>query len=119
VRKELGEGRVDESGDPIKGVGLPAGAIDKILEFISVKGTTRAEILNALTQLLPKSPGQRRGGSGDVRVNQALASLHVVEVEGLFDPSLMRGLDYYTGPVFEGASTFRPTVRVSDGRRSL
>ncbi|MCX6905822.1 MAG: ATP phosphoribosyltransferase regulatory subunit, partial [Verrucomicrobia bacterium] len=34
-------------------------------------------------------------------LNQALASLGVEEAEAVFDPSLMRGLDYYTGPVFE------------------
>lgn len=101
VRKELGEGRVDESGDPIKGVGLPASVISKILEFISVKGSSRTEILSALIQLLPKSPVSDVAVQEMSELNQALASLHVDEVEGLFDPSLMRGLDYYTGPVFE------------------
>jgi len=34
-------------------------------------------------------------------LNQALSSLGVAESEAVFDPSLVRGLDYYTGPVFE------------------
>jgi histidyl-tRNA synthetase len=101
VRKELGEGRVDDSGDPITGVGLSAGVIDKTLEFISVKGTSRTEILNALAQLLPKSPITDSVVQEMSELNQALVSLRVDEIEAVFDPSLMRGLDYYTGPVFE------------------
>lgn len=101
VRKELGEGRVDDSGDPIPGVGLSAGVIDKIVEFISIKGASRTEILNALARLLPKSPISDAAVQEMSELNQALTSLRVDEVEAAFDPSLMRGLDYYTGPVFE------------------
>jgi histidyl-tRNA synthetase len=101
VRKELGEGRVDESGDPIPGVGLPAGAIEKIIEFISIKGSTRAEILKGLEQLLPKSEFSAGAIKEMAELNEYLGSLRVAEDEALFDPSLMRGLDYYTGPVFE------------------
>jgi histidyl-tRNA synthetase len=101
VRKELGQGRVDESGDPIPGVGLSAGMIEKIIEFISIKGASRIEILNALTRRLPKSPISDAAVQEMLELNQALASLRVDEVEAVFDPSLMRGLDYYTGPVFE------------------
>ena len=101
IRKELGEGRVDESGDPIKGVGLSAGIIDKLLEFISVKGTSRTDVLSAVALLLPKTPVSEVAIQEMTELNQALASLRVVEDEAAFDPSLMRGLDYYTGPVFE------------------
>ena len=101
IRRELGEGRIDESGDPIKGVGLSVGVIEKILEFISVKGTSRTEILNAIALLLPKSPVSDSAIQEMTELNQALAGLAVQESEAVFDPSLMRGLDYYTGPVFE------------------
>ena len=108
IRKELGEGRIDESGDPIKGVGLFPGIIDKILQFISVKGTTRTEVLNALRLLLPKSLVSEGALLEMAELNQALASLRVDENEAVFDPSLMRGLDYYTGPVFEAHLTAAP-----------
>ena len=101
IRKELGEGRVDESGDPIKGVGLSAGIIDKILDFISVQGTSRLDVLNSLATLLPKAPISEAALQEMSELNQALTSLRVEEDEAVFDPSLMRGLDYYTGPVFE------------------
>jgi histidyl-tRNA synthetase len=101
VRKELGEGRVDESGDPIPGVGLSAGAIDKIIEFISITGATRAEVLTGLERLLPKSEISAGAIKEMSELNEYLGSLRVAEGEVIFDPSLMRGLDYYTGPVFE------------------
>jgi len=101
IRKELGAGRVDESGDPISGVGLSAGVIDKILEFISIQGASRTELLNALALRLPKTTLSEVALQEMAELNQALASLGVEEAEAIFDPSLMRGLDYYTGPVFE------------------
>jgi histidyl-tRNA synthetase len=101
IRKELGGGRVDESGDPIKGVGLPEGIIDRILEFIAVKGTSRADVLKGLGPLLADTPISQTAIREMTELNQALSSLRVEEMEAVFDPSLMRGLDYYTGPVFE------------------
>ncbi len=44
VRKELGKGRVDDSGDPIEGVGLEASVIERIIRFISVQAPTRREL---------------------------------------------------------------------------
>jgi histidyl-tRNA synthetase len=108
VQKELGEGRVDESGDPIKGVGLSSDTIEKVLAFISVKGTSRIATLNALGRLLPKSELADNVIREMSEFNGALASLGVQETEAVFDPSLMRGLDYYTGPVFEAHLTAAP-----------
>src|SRR5688572_14179615 len=52
VRKELGEGRVDESGDKIRGVRLPAGVIDKVLSFIALTGGTRLEVTDRVAATL-------------------------------------------------------------------
>jgi len=101
VRLELGPGRVDESGDPIKGVGLPAVAIDRVVEFIGVRAGTREETLTALGRLLPKAAASAAALQEMAAFNEALASLGVGQAEAALDPSLMRGLDYYTGPVFE------------------
>ena len=108
VRKELGEGRIDESGDKIKGVGLPSETIEKALAFISVKGTSRSSTLDALARLLPESEVTKNVVREMSEFNEALASLGVQEAEAVFDPSLMRGLDYYTGPVFEAHLTAAP-----------
>jgi histidyl-tRNA synthetase len=101
VRLELGQGRVDESGDPIKGVGLPAATIEKVVEFIGVTASTREETLTALGRVLPKAEASAAALQEMAAFNEALASLNIQQAAAVLDPSLMRGLDYYTGPVFE------------------
>jgi histidyl-tRNA synthetase len=108
VRKELGPGRVDESGDPIKGVGLAAAVIDKTLLFISTKRDQRESTLEALASLLPRSETTATALGEGAELNAALASLGVSQAEALLDASLMRGLDYYTGPVFEAVLPSAP-----------
>ena len=99
---ELGAGRVDRSGDPIPGVGLEAETIRAILGFVSVEGSTRAEVVQALADRI------RPSDLADValtEINELLAHLDGLGVEegaARFDPSLARGLAYYTGTVYEG-----------------
>lgn len=101
VRKELGEGRVDESGDPIPGVGLEAKAIDRILDFIAIAAPTRADIVALLSERMPYSELTQQALKEMTELAEALEALGVAEEHAKFDPSLARGLDYYTGPVFE------------------
>ena len=101
VRKELGEGRIDESGDPIKGVGLDAKAIDKVVEFISVTADSRAAVTDAVAKVLPKTDLTKAAIAEMRELAAYLDSLGVSELDAQFDPSLARGLDYYTGPVYE------------------
>jgi histidyl-tRNA synthetase len=101
VRRELGEGRIDNSGDPIPGVHLTDETIERILAFIAVKGETRAEVLEKLAGLLPDSEATAKAIAEMRELDENLAALRVGEKEAPFDPSLARGLDYYTGPVFE------------------
>jgi histidyl-tRNA synthetase len=108
VRKELGPGRVDESGDPIRGVGLSPRDIDKIVAFISITGGTREEVVDSLAKLLPSSPTSETALQEMRDLASALTSLRVNETDAIFDPSLARGLDYYTGPVFEAFLPIAP-----------
>ncbi|MDI6774472.1 MAG: histidine--tRNA ligase [Verrucomicrobiota bacterium] len=108
ARKELGEGRVDESGDPIRGVGLPNATIEKILAFISVKAESRRAVLEGVRRVLPSSATTDVAVQGMMALADALDSLAVGEKAAVFDPTLARGLDYYTGPVFEGLLTILP-----------
>jgi len=101
IRKELGEGRVDESGDPIRGVGLEVSTIDRVLGFIAIEGNSRQEVIGSLADVLPESPVTERALQEIQDLADCLASLGAGESEVIFDPSLARGLDYYTGPVFE------------------
>lgn len=101
VRKELGDGRIDDSGDPIPGVRLDAATIDKVLGFIAVTGGNRAEVVDKVAAELPDSQRSAEALSEMRELAQTLEALGVDENRARFEPSLARGLDYYTGPVFE------------------
>ncbi len=101
VRKELGAGRMDESGDEINGVNLEEETIDKIINFISIKGDNRAEVISALEKVLPESELAKTAIAEMREIAACLESLGIGEDEAVFDSSLARGLDYYTGPVYE------------------
>lgn len=101
VRLELGPGRIDDSGDPIPGVGLDDQTIEKVVSFVGLKGGTRIEVVDRLAQALPGTEASAEAVAEMRSLADALAALDVSESHAVFDPSLARGLDYYTGPVFE------------------
>ncbi|WP_334176282.1 histidine--tRNA ligase [Pseudoxanthobacter sp.] len=114
VRDLLGEGRLDPSGDFTKGAGLDADQIARVLAF-TVAGADDARVTCAnLAALVTTSP---RGSEGVAELTEIASHL---EAAGYgperirIDPSVVRGLEYYTGPVFEAELTF--TVLDEDGR---
>lgn len=100
----LGEGRLDESGDYTKGARLPSGVIATIEGFLASAGTdglTRSQTLDAVA---------RAGGLGAIgeaalaelaAIDTALNAMKVDQATVRFDPTIVRGLEYYTGAVFE------------------
>ena len=101
VRLELANGRIDESGDPIPGVGLPEETIEQIIRFVSATASNRAAVVEAVAQILPDTESAQIAIGEMHELAAALDALGVGEEEAKFSPSLARGLDYYTGPVFE------------------
>lgn len=101
VRLELGQGRIDDSGDPIPGVGLDEDTIAKLIAFVGLKGGSRADVVSRLATALPESEATAEAVDEMRALAEALVALSVSESHAVFDPSLARGLDYYTGPVFE------------------
>ena len=100
VRKLLGSGRRDESGDFTDGLNLSTGQIDFFTELLSSKGS-RKEFLTNLRNILKKSEIGTQGlNELEEMVDIFLASGYS-EDKFSFDPSVVRGLGYYTGPVFE------------------
>ncbi len=102
----LGAGRKDESGDYTKGAGLPASAIQPVLDFVSSGfgaggAASRADVLNRLGNVLANSPEGLAGVEDLGRIGTALSAMGVGEGAAIFDPGIVRGLEYYTGPVFE------------------
>ncbi|TWG61748.1 histidine--tRNA ligase [Aminobacter sp. J44] len=89
VRLLLGKGRLDESGDFTKGAQLDDDAISKVLAYIEtgeVAGNEGVEELAQIRELIAAA------GYDDGRIK--------------IDPSVVRGLEYYTGPVYEAELLF-------------
>lgn len=101
VRRELGAGRIDESGDPIRGVGLDPEVIARIEQFLAIAATTRQGVIDAVAGAVPASRELDEALAELRELAAAMDALGIAEQEAAFDPSLARGLDYYTGPVFE------------------
>ncbi|MCG3198597.1 MAG: histidine--tRNA ligase [Candidatus Omnitrophica bacterium] len=110
VRKELGPGRIDESGDPIRGVGLNSETIERLVTFVSSTGKSRLGVVEAVEALLAPSETTTRALAEMRELAACLDSLGVSESEAVFDPSLARGLDYYTGPIFEAVLPGVPQI---------
>jgi len=102
VRLLLGEGRKDESGAFTKGAGLTAKAAEAVLAFTAAGGgNDRAGTLARIAEVIGGSAEGDAGLAELAAIDAALKSLGVAEGQALFDPSVVRGLEYYTGPVFE------------------
>ncbi|MBD3664049.1 histidine--tRNA ligase [Sulfitobacter aestuariivivens] len=106
VRALLGEGRKDESGDFTNGAGLSEAQADVIMGFMQAKGQSGAETVASLRGLVD---GSQIGAQG-VDELQLIADLLGAGGYGPdrveIDPSVVRGLGYYTGPVYEAELTF-------------
>ena len=106
VRALLGAGRKDESGDFAKGAGLSDAQAYSILAFITGPIGDNVANLTALKELVDASP------TGSEGVTELGSILELLSEQGygsdriLLDTSVVRGLGYYTGPVYEAELTF-------------
>ena len=111
------KGRIDESGDHTAGAGLDDWQINRIInttglgsEISGAKssvsdGLTIGNLLRSLEQ-----DGVSTDGAKELDVMQKLVRSSGYEQDRIFfDPSVVRGLEYYTGPVFEAELTFPVT----------
>jgi len=110
----LGAGRKDESGDFTKGAGLEVNAIATILAFTSAKADTAAGTMANLASVVS---GSAIGAEGVAELADIASLVQAGGYEDgrvVIDPSVVRGLEYYTGPVFEAELTFE--VKGDDGK---
>ncbi len=106
VRALMGAGRLDESGDFTKGAGLSDEQADIVMGFMQARRDSGAATAARLRELV--------GGSalGLEGVGELELIAELLEGQGygperiVIDPSVVRGLGYYTGPVFEAELTF-------------
>jgi histidyl-tRNA synthetase len=105
VRALLGEGRKDESGDFTKGANLSESQADVVIGFTEARGADAAATLSNLSALCGAT---EIGAQGIAELSQMAELLDAGGYGGrvLLDPATVRGLGYYTGPVFEAELTF-------------
>lgn len=106
VRDLLGEGRLDPSGDYAPGAFLEPHQIDLVLRFVSAGGGSRTEVLDRLAPLVGTDPVGLAGIEELRAIDALLTTMGMGEDRVAFDPTVVRGLDYYTGPVYEAVLTF-------------
>lgn len=106
VRQLLTVGRKDDSGAFIDGVGLTAQQAEPVLAFLTSKGTDDAQTLANLRAAVGTSETGAEGVEELQQISDMLAAMGVGQDRAVIDPSIVRGLGYYTGPVFEAELTF-------------
>ncbi len=94
--------KVSESDliDMLKEIDLTDEIIDKILSFIKIKGTN-GEILNSLKRLNISNEAFLNGINELETVINSLRTMNINEEYFIIDLTIARGLDYYTGTVYE------------------
>jgi histidyl-tRNA synthetase len=135
VRALLGAGRKDESGDFTKGAGLSDAQVDVVMGFVLAEDAIKADlekqaakcleiddtamasyltsatnwnfaVSDYLTNLVAESSVGLEG------VTELAAISELLKIQGYdadrirLSPSVVRGLGYYTGPVYEAELTF-------------
>jgi histidyl-tRNA synthetase len=130
IEKLLGPGRKDESGDFTKGAGLEASQIAKIESFVNARASVESPVVayggsRDVAARLIDDPDRKeneyftalkiadwlRGRFQDSRLameglDELVEIARLVDAAGyrdqiIVDPSVVRGLEYYTGPVYE------------------
>lgn len=89
--------------------GLTEGQADEILKFIAIRGTN-AQVLEALEGYAGKNEVFDAGLSELKAVTKNLAAFGVPEENFAVDLTIARGLDYYTGTVYETTLLDHPEI---------
>ena len=101
VEALLGEGREDDSGAFVEGAGLDPAGIRAVLGFTTTSDPDRAATLATLEGLVGGSERGRQGVAELRQIHELLEATGFGSERVSFDTSVVRGLGYYTGPVFE------------------
>lgn len=106
VRALLGKGREDESGDFTKGAGLSQEQTDLFDWFLDTPKGTESDRLKGLSDFLKSSAVGSEGVNELETISNLLAAQGYAGDRTMVDWSVVRGLGYYTGPVYEAELTF-------------
>ena len=103
VQYLLGKGRKDKSGDFTKGAELEESQIKEIIKFLNIKNLSDKNFKRI-----------KEIATDNKSMNDGIKELELMEkyfslfnfTNYIFDPTVVRGLEYYTGPIFEANLTF-------------
>ncbi len=128
VRELLGESRTDKSGDVTVGAGLASDQADIVMSFLDANASIvddllsqskelgerkdinlNYNVLHYLRDIVRNSQIGREGVDELEHIADLLHSMDIGIEQVRIDPSVVRGLGYYTGPVYEAELTFEIT----------
>jgi histidyl-tRNA synthetase len=114
VRELLGDGRKDESGDFTKGAGLNAAEIETVVSIFAPRQDSGEKIAQLDLRLADSKRGQE--GRAELEAIDALVKAAGYNNDRIVvDPSVVRGLEYYTGAVYELELTFSAPTDAAQG----
>jgi histidyl-tRNA synthetase len=102
----LTSGRKDQSGDFTKGAGLKDEHAERILARLRRAGHTNAHALDGIRGSAAENDTHAAGIDELEAIAKLVSAAGYDESRIRIDPSVVRGLEYYTGPVFEVELTF-------------
>ncbi len=106
VMQLLTSGRLDESGAYIEGVGLRQSQAEAIIAFLTSGECNPDQILDELRTIIGTSEVGQEG------IDELKKITELLDIQGYgpdqirIDTTVVRGLGYYTGPVYEAELTF-------------
>ncbi len=103
VSQLLGKGRKDESGDFTKGADLTPAQTMEVIGFLEKPIAENAD-----------APAYKSGADDLLQLQRICVAAGYEENRVRLDQTVVRGLEYYTGPVFEAELTFE--VKGDDGK---
>jgi histidyl-tRNA synthetase len=106
VRQLLGEGRKDDSGDFTKGAGLQPPQIQTVLDILGADRDV-GDMVASVDAALAQSPTGQAGRAELEQIAELVLAAGYDCDRIRIDPSVVRGLEYYTGPVFEAELLFQ------------
>ncbi|MEQ1578851.1 MAG: histidine--tRNA ligase [Hyphomicrobium sp.] len=115
----LGPGRTDPSGDFTPGAGLATDQAEYVLSVVKKKPEVfvpsgDVDKVDAWSGRIRSNPTVEAGFAELDQIQALVRSAGYAADRIRIDPSVVRGLEYYTGPVFEAELTFE--VKGDDGK---
>ena len=101
VLAELGPGRTDSSGAKITGLNLTDKQIEQLEQFLNLPNDNDAAQIDAATSLLGEIEMSKTGLDELNNIGSYLKEMGVNQDHVSVDLTIVRGLGYYTGAVFE------------------